>query len=285
MRAARRWWFAVACAGAIGCTLLTPLDDLTSGSGSGGIDGGGDGGSSNDSGGDTGTGSETSVENDATTDSPASPTSCKNLSPAPTVCEDFDDPQIDFGVWNVATEGSGSKIEVVTSPFFSAPRAILSTTGPSSGSTRSAYVGRQLAGKASHVRVEYSIRRVQQGSVGFEVNMLRLLDNAGSASEFYLYVADDKSSYEQQKSGQPNVASPFAALPIGVWKRIRLDLELSGAPTFSVQVDGVEVASKPLTYPPINMAATNGYIGITYLNGGGAGGIVAFDDFVLDIKN
>jgi hypothetical protein len=166
---------------------------------------------------------------------------CASLSPAPSLCTDFDD-NVFPGPWTPTLVGPGTAA-LVTSTFRSSPRALqLGSPGVTSGT---AFLSRTFATVAqSEVVLGFSIRAGQQRPIENELAVIFLGSAGGNPYQVQLELLDNGvlNLEEEAPDGAGAIAEknePLGInLTIGQWTRVTITLAIglsSSTVTFDIE--------------------------------------------------
>jgi hypothetical protein len=256
------------------CSLITSLDGLAGGA-SDALDGASPSEASSEA------GDASSAEAEAPFDAAAP--FCSALTNSPAFCADFDGTDPVAGWSRTLFSGNGAVVEPSTAAFHSAPRALRSSVGL--GGERFAFVERNLA-TADHVRLSYSIYvDLRPSSDDYEVNILSFT-GPGTSYDFYLAIDHTGAAYAQQIStadggGGVTLVPLTQEIPTKTWRRVVLDVTLTGAREMVVTIDGVEAARSPIAYA--QPGAVVARAGITYASTITGPGVLFIDDFLVEL--
>ncbi|MBX3193302.1 MAG: hypothetical protein KF819_40340 [Labilithrix sp.] len=255
-----------------GCSLLTPLGELSSGDDATPIVEGGVEAASPDAG----------APDVATIDAEAGADACTQ-----TLCESFDRDEPLTPAWTFEQKGVGPVLEVTPQASVSPPNGLRVAVGPP-GSERWSFLARSIAGPVKSARLDYALRVDRAPAVGeVEINIVRF--NSGATNhDYYLAITKDSTRFVEQRRGPPgdaNIDVPFSPpIPFDKWTRVTFEIDFTGDKMLSVRVDGVEAARRAASFTPTSVVSTYPTVGMNYVYELAGEASVVIDDYVLDLR-
>jgi hypothetical protein len=158
-------------------------------------------------------------------------TFCATVTPPPTFCADFDEPDASAGGgWNVLTATGDASVTLSPTTFMSAPRS-LETSSPHGG-TGSVSLNFSLV---SSMSVDFDVQYVAVPSSG-DISAILLTGPTYPGQDIYFFVSSNSSYF--QEFGD-DFSSMMAAPSQGAWHHVSISVTTaSGVSTINAGVDG-----------------------------------------------
>lgn len=295
MRMRRRATFASAFALlAFACNALTGASDLSVGgdprdpTADGAVDSTAatDGGSSSEGTLDGGDASVVVVD-DAATDADAMPLGfCASRSPAPTLCNDFEDDAT--APWTVTPGGAGT-VTIETTQSRSAPRS-LRVAVPAASSGR-AFIARTFAGALpATITIAFAVRAEAVATdTTQELAVIFLATSGGNPYQLQLEMRSNGMLELEEETPLPDATIPERNVDVGIslpfdeWRRVTWTVAIgASSSTSTVAVEGV-------ANPSQLAVSAHAYKAAPTINIGHDGTVatpfsVFYDDLVVDLK-
>lgn len=236
-------------------------------------------------------GSNTPVA-DAGSDAPTTPKPayCKNLAPAPTFCDDFDDRPLGFD-WPTPVTTAGATRAYDTKDPVSPPN-VLRWDVPASATTLDDTSGSQekVFPVVQSIACGYAVQIASTNpATGASTGSVRVPISGGSITlDISQPSTLDKASLLEtvSVSGQPDqyVEHPMTRWPrLGVWTRVEWKVYLDGTNAHArVSIDGIEAVDAVLSKYVLRDYASCG-IGVMWVSPAKGGWTARFDDVAMTV--
>jgi hypothetical protein len=298
-RRLRAWRVRVFLAMALGafaarCSVLTSFDSLTSGSAEAGrgvdasssVEGSTDAASAADVSAADGATSEAGSDGGAL-DAKADAGFCASLSPAPKLCDDFDEPDGGFAKWSLQYEFGGGTLAIDSAESRSAPSSLLVST-PATANNAGARLAITPPGTAQHVSFGFDLKVDTRDPQSGYAEIGYIVVTAGFQDNFYLRIYTDPTNNAFTAESYPDGASVphnltlSTSISFDTWRRVVVDVDLATAHAVTVTVDGVMAAQQalePTLYMPGKLEVRPG---IGYAAGPSSGWALRYDNVTVD---
>lgn len=212
---------------------------------------------------------------------------CASLSPAPTVCLDFDSVP-PFGSWVVVAKNGGA-VEPSSEAFTSPPRAARFSRDPAGGVGGVMVLRYALAGAGAPEQIVLEAKvRIEQTASDDELDLMTVIFPVGSGGdtiELQFGAWDGLYRFEKWSffgdGGSGGTATSFQrAVALGKWQHLRLTLDLSAGKA-RLEIDGAPAPEVGFTLPS-GLGAPILELGDGYLEGDASAFFL--DDFTATLK-
>lgn len=304
----------VAVAG--GCTLIAPLDGLQGHPEAGASDAAGTDGTllvDSPAGGDTATPSDgpvdaaahdtsnggdaladTTIPSDAhdasvTPDAPDAPLHyCASLSPAPVLCEDFDEGTAFDAKFTTKYVASTAHLGADGAYAKSAPDSLFSTTDTSTPFVNSyAFLSRSFTGTSTRVELAFDVLLLQTVQGAATVAAAVIADDGQATQHQLAFVLGSTNTVEESFAGADGgevfLDTPLAVAPaVGTWSRVDIILSLAQR-TVTVTVDGQNaINAGPLDPSWQTSGVLTVEVGMGYVSATSGPWAIRYDDVVAN---
>jgi hypothetical protein len=280
----------VGCSLAIGTDHLVDAKDSGASGGGSGLSGGTGGGTGSGSG-SGGVTSDTGVPDAAGGDSGESdsppPPFCASLTPAPTLCSDFDEVDLPAG-WEGITQWGDCGLVVDDQAYASPSRSISFTTLALADTEQcAASLDRTLAEPTTSLSIDFDILPQQLFDSEWLLLVLVQLDGVDGVDELHLRIREtygdvaEDVTYPDGGKAYSNHPLPDVP-PVGQWSHIRWELTFTGTTALSsATVNGKTTGDTILSKGFLGPAKVKlGFVGVSGVSGPWAARI---DNIVINV--
>jgi hypothetical protein len=213
----------------------------------------------------------------------AGPPFCATHGQGVKLCDDFDEGQSIEAGWSAVDEYGGAAIGIDTTNWFSYPAAFQSAVNPS-GAPASARLLENLPIDAAHVHAEFEmlLTPTSQGTLQLCVVHQVIADG----TTYGLYYQEVNGALEAQlRALQADGTTYDQRFPIGApptaWTHVTIDMDMGDAGAFTVQHEGVTVASQT-GVPTSTPSRTALFVELGFYTFVPGTGQASFDNAILD---
>jgi len=179
---------------------------------------------------------------------------CNKVSPTPRFCADFDEGSLMTG-WTTNNINPAGSISLDTQAIFSEPASARVNMAANAPGCAYARLEVSLPGAPTKATLSYEIRLGAIGGGSFPSTVI--VSEMGiplAVGSYLLYVdlgpssADVREQLTASDGGVQQTSHALPIQPLDTWRRVDLIVDLAAA-TYAVNVEGVQVANGPLSYP------------------------------------
>jgi hypothetical protein len=211
---------------------------------------------------------------------------CRQLSPQPILCTDFDEPGFDQG-WTEVVPTPG-RLAADAVEFRSPPIGLESTVLAGSASSDTyAYLSRSF-GVSSATNLSYAFDLVLDQTASGPYALVAELNIDGTGHSLDLSISDSNGSIQEvvtTDAGPTIVQHPLSAIPVrGTWTRVQIDVNLSPTPNVSVKVGGATALASSALDPSWKPGSVSLVLGFAYITSSAATWQAHFDNVTYDAR-
>ena len=213
---------------------------------------------------------------------------CDRLAPAPHFCADFDEGAATVGWQSIDDKGSAGTIAVDDQVSVSPPASarITMTANPPGCSYERLH--QSIDGAFSHGYLGFAVRLGDASGAAPDVLISELGLALPGPEDYLIYVEEGATTsqlveqYTDTSGSSTQTQHPFGLLPIGSWSTLRLDVDLTAAPRFTLSVNGKPTLEFTAFVPLPAPTGLRVALGLGCVSSTSAAIELHFDDVVLD---